>query len=241
MRLLPLCLPLALLAAPAGAQHVPGSHQGHGPGGALSHGEAHQMHKDTDAYIAAMEAGDRDAWQRPDALLAALGVRRGQRVAEIGPGPGYFTRRLGRLVGDSGWVYAVDVEPKMLQALHERLRKDGLRNVSTVLAPADDPLLPDGAVDLVLIVDTYHHLTDRPRYLRRLARALRPGGRVAIVDFHKRPLPVGPPPEMKLTPAEVIAEAAQGGLAALPGPPGDLLPHQYVLLFSPSPRRAPGP
>lgn len=193
----------------------------------------HHIHQDPAAYIAAMESPERDRWQRPEVLLTALGVRAGQHVADVGAGPGYFTRRLARRVGD-GWVFAVDVDPHMLQALHERLRQDGVDNVTTILSSPDDPLLPDRSVDWVLLVDVYHHLGDRPAYLRRLARALRPGGRIAVVDFHKRPLPVGPPVDMKVTPEQVVADAARAGLRLLPGPPADLLPYQYVLLFAPA-------
>lgn len=230
-------------AAPAGKPAAEGpaagghGHGHHGHHGAMNAAEVHALHQDMDGYIAAMESKDRDAWQRPDALLDAIGVGKGQRVVEIGPGPGYFTRRIGRRVLPGGWVYAVDIEPRMLQALQTRLVTDGLRDVTTILGTPEDPMLPDGVADLILIVDTYHHIgaqpADRPRYLARLARALRPGGRIVIVDFHKRPLPMGPPPEMKLTPEEVSADAAKAGLRPLPSPPPELLPHQYVLAFAP--------
>lgn len=202
------------------------------------HGAAHRVHRlhqNPDEYIKAMEDPERLTWQKPDELLKALGIRPGMRVADLGAGPGFMTRRLARLVQPQGWVYAIDVEPFMLKALHARLREDRLSNVTTLLAAEDDPLLPPGSVDLVLIVDVYHHLKDRPAYLGRLARALRPGGRIAIVDFHKRDLPVGPPPEMKLSPAEVGAEAQKAGLRPLLAPPENLLPYQYVLVFSPAP------
>lgn len=215
----------------------PGGHGGAGgPHGAMSAAQVHKLHQDLPSYIAAMESPERDAWQKPDALLSALHVRPDAQVGEIGAGPGYFTRRLARLAR-AGWVWAVDVEPRMVTALHQRLKADGAARVTTVLAPPDDPMLPEAALDLVLIVDTYHHLSDRPRYLARLGRSLRPGGRIVIVDFHKRDLPVGPPLEMKLSPEEIGREAQQAGLqpAPLPGLAADLLPHQYVVAFSPRP------
>ena len=107
-------------------------------------------------------------------MVKALRLRPGQVACDVGAGPGYFTLRLARAVGPAGRVYAVDVEPKILDALREKLAGSGLRNVTPVLALADDPLLPAAACDVVLIVDTYHHFPERVAYLGRLARALRP-------------------------------------------------------------------
>ena len=103
-----------------------------------------------------------------------------------------------------------------------------------VLASPDDPFLPRGRVDRVLIVDTYHHIDDRLGYFRRMKEALAPGGRVAIVDFHKRPLPVGPPPEHKLSREFVIGEMRQAGWVL--SREETFLPYQYFLLFEPAPR-----
>ena len=114
----------------------------------------------------------RAAWQKPDRVVEALGLRRGQVVAEIGSGPGYFTLRLARAVGPSGRVYAVDPEPAMLDALRARLRRDGVRNVTPILGLPDDPLLPSGAYRLALIVNAYHHFADGPA-LASPARSIR--------------------------------------------------------------------
>jgi ubiquinone/menaquinone biosynthesis C-methylase UbiE len=103
-----------------------------------------------------------------------------------------------------------------------------------VLAAPDDPRLPDGGLDVIFICDTWHHINDRLNYLRRLAKALKPEGVVAIVDFQKRPLPVGPPPEHKMSREEVIAEFAEAGWAL--ARESDSLPYQYFLMFKPSSR-----
>jgi ubiquinone/menaquinone biosynthesis C-methylase UbiE len=136
---------------------------------------------------------------------------------------------LSRAVGDRGAVFAVDNEPNLVAHLRERAERSGLANVVPVLASADDPRLPYAAVDLVLVVDTYHHLDDRLRYLRGLRRVLAPGGRVAIIDWQERPLPVGPPPEHKIARRQVVDEMTQAGWVLAEEPA--FLPYQYFLIF----------
>src|SRR5262249_14871745 len=106
----------------------------------------------------------------------ALALRPGQVACDIGAGPGYFALRLGRELGERGQVWAVDVELRMLEVLRTRIQQAGARNVTPVLSLPADPLLPAGACDLILIVDTYHHFPDGPAYLRRLIRSLKRGG-----------------------------------------------------------------
>jgi SAM-dependent methyltransferase len=171
----------------------------------------------------------RAAWQKPDRVITALGLRRGQVVAEIGSGPGYFTLRLARAVGPSGRVYAVDPEPAMLEALRERVGRSGLRNVTPILGLPDDPLLPSGSCHLALIVNAYHHFADGPALLRRLTRALRPRGRVVNVDWAPRETPVGPPLERRVAPDAFIRAARGAGLRLIRA--RDLLPHQYFLVL----------
>ncbi|HKQ63383.1 MAG TPA: class I SAM-dependent methyltransferase [Methylomirabilota bacterium] len=171
----------------------------------------------------------RAAWQKPDRVVAALGLRRGQVVAEIGSGPGYFTLRLARAVGPSGRVYAVDPEPAMLQALRERLERSGLHNVTPILGMGDDPLLPPASCHLALIVNAYHHFADGRALLRRLTRALRPRGRVVNVDWALRETPVGPPLERRVAPDTFVRAARGAGLRLIRT--RDLLPHQYFLVL----------
>jgi ubiquinone/menaquinone biosynthesis C-methylase UbiE len=178
-----------------------------------------------------MEDPSRAEWQKPDQVVQALELRPGQIACDIGAGPGYFTFPVARAVTEAGHVYAVDVEPRMLEGLRKRLRKTSLRNVTPVLALEDDPLVPAGACDLILVVDTYHHFPSGPAYLRRLARSLRPGGRLVNIDFHKRELPVGPPPEHKLTREEFLAQADAAGLSLVDE--HTFLPYQYFLVLEP--------
>jgi ubiquinone/menaquinone biosynthesis C-methylase UbiE len=176
-----------------------------------------------------LEDPGRARWQRPLALVRALRLRRGQSVAEIGAGSGYFVRRLARAVGPRGRVYAVDAEPRMLPVLLERLHRAGIGNVTPVLGRDDDPLLPDGACDLVLVVNTYHHFPGGPRYLRRLARVLRAGGRLVNVDFHRRETPVGPPVERRIARETFLRDAEQAGLRLVRDVA--FLPYQYCVML----------
>jgi len=186
--------------------------------------------KDLEGYIAAQEAPERAAWQKPDQVLDALAIRPGQVVCDIGTGPGYFALRAAKRVGEKGRVFAVDVEPKILDALRARIEKTGVRNVTPVLAVAADPLLPPGSCDLVLIVDAYHHFPDRPNYLGRLAALLRPGGRLADVDWHKATTGFGPAPEHRIAREDVLADAAKAGLRLVAEP--KFLPYQYFLVLA---------
>ena len=186
---------------------------------------------DLNAYVASQEAADRAAWQKPDEVLDALQLRPGQTVCDIGAGPGYFTLRAARRVGDGGRVFAVDVEPRILDVLRTRIEKAGARNVTPVLALANDPLLPPRTCDVVLIIDTYHHLPDRPRYLARVAGALRPRGRIAIVDWHKHQTAIGPEMDHRVHREEFLAEAAKAGLRVVAEQ--KFLPHQYFIVVAP--------
>jgi cyclopropane fatty-acyl-phospholipid synthase-like methyltransferase len=169
----------------------------------------------------------RDAWQQPDRVIEALGLKRGQTVADVGAGTGYFTIRLAKSEA-APKVYAVDIEPSMVSYVKERAAQDKLSNVVAVQAAADTPNLPE-TVDLVLIVDTFHHIGGREAYFRRLAKSLKPGGRVAIVDF--RPdSPEGPPKEFRFTPEQIKSEMSKAGytLAAQ----YDFLSRQHFLIFA---------
>lgn len=134
----------------------------------------------------AYEGSGRDAWQQPDAVVQALHIRPGDRVADLGSGSGYFSLRLARAVGPTGRVYAVDVDEQMNAYLRKRLAGEGVDNVEVVLGEFADPKLPDGEIDLVFTSDTYHHLQDRSAYFRNLKRDLAPDGRVAVLEFDGR-------------------------------------------------------
>lgn len=184
---------------------------------------------DLAAYIAHLESPDRDAWQKPDDVVAAFRLSPTDWVADVGSGPGYFALRLARAV-PAGLVFAVDVEPRQLDRLNEHISAEGLRNVVPVLAVGDDPRLPVERFDLILVVNTYHHFPNRVRYLQRLREALRGNGRLVIIDYWEGELPIGPPPDHKLPRARVIQEATEAGFHLIEEP--RFLPYQYFLVFA---------
>jgi SAM-dependent methyltransferase len=170
----------------------------------------------------------RDEWQKPHEVIQALKLAPDAVVADIGAGTGYFAVRLAHMTS-KGRVYAVDIEPDMVKYLGERAQKSGLANLTPVLGAPDDPKLP-AKVDLVLMVDVYHHIDKREAYFRKLAGSLKPGGVVAIIDF-TRDSPIGPPPETRLAAREVRAEMERAGYAAVTE--HGFLPNQYFLVFRP--------
>lgn len=189
---------------------------------------AHRSFADVEKWTQVFDDPERDAWQKPREVIAALGLQPGMAVADLGAGTGYFSRHLFEAVGDTGAVFAVDTEPNLVAHLRKRAEKEHT-GVIPVLASFDNPRLPAARLDLVLVVDTYHHINDRLTYFRNLQRALTPGGRVAIIDWHKRALPVGPPVEHKLARAQVLEEMNAAGYDL--AQEVSILPYQYFVVF----------
>ena len=221
-------LPLVFVVSSACARHaaseVPSSHHA---SAARHHGGMPHRFENAEEWAKRFEEPEREAWQKPDEVVKALGLAEDAKVADVGSGTGYFAVRLARAV-PRGKVYGVDVEPDMTRYLGERARREGLSNLEAVQGEPTETKLPE-PVDLVLIVDTYHHLGDRVAYLRTLAGKLRPGGRVAVIDF-RGDSPKGPSARHKLSPEQVRQEmeAAGYGLAQT----HDFLPDQYFLVFT---------
>ena len=190
--------------------------------------DAHRLHGDPAAYIAALEDPKRDAYQKPHEVVEALQLRSGEVIADIGAGSGYFALRLARHVGPEGHVYAVDVSPDMIRRLNQRIHETGLVNVSTILAPPDHPLLPR-PVDRFLFVNVWHHVDNQAAYLGLMKKMLEPGGQVVMIDFHKRDLPVGPPATMKIAREDLVRQMAEHGFKL--AQEHTLLPYQYFLVF----------
>ncbi len=199
------------------------------------HKDRHGNPADLEGYVARMEEPSRAEWQKPDEVVRALGLRQGQVAADVGPGAGYFSLLLARAVGESGHVHAAEVDPRILAVLRDRVRDSGLRNISPVLSLRDDALLPAGGCDLILVANTYHHFPDGPAYLRKLSAALKPGGRIVNIDFHKHELPVGPDSEHKISREDFLADAAAAGLRLVEE--HGFLPHQYFVVLAPADRR----
>ena len=170
----------------------------------------------------------RAKWQKPAAVVRALGLRRGQVIAEVGSGPGYFTSRLARAVGPSGHVYALDPEPAVLDVMRKRIKQAGVRNVTPVLSRDDDPLLPNGRCDLAVIINVYHHMHGGPAFLRRLVSRLPRGARVINVDWDEKS-EFGPPPKRRVPRARFLRDAKKAGLKLVSE--RAFLPHQYFLVL----------
>ena len=197
-------------------------------------GAAHDHHfNDIDQAVKMFESAERDAWQKPDEVVKQLQLRAGDVVADIGAGTGYFTRRFATAVGPQGKAIGLDIETTMVTHINEDAQKRQLTNLSARQVPPNDPQLAPQSVDVVFICDTYHHMQERVAYARLLAHALKPGRRVVIVDFHKRPLPLGPPLEWKLAPEAVTEEFRQAGFQLARSV--EFLPYQYFLEFTVSP------
>lgn len=150
----------------------------------LTAGCSHQPW-DIDTYIQNLERPERDEYQQPEKVVEGLNITPGMVVADVGGGSGYFTRRFAKAVGETGHVLAVDIEPKMLDYNKQELEKLGMANRATfILAKPDDPSLSENSVDLVFLCNAYHHVEHHVEYWAKIKSALKPNGRVVIVDFY---------------------------------------------------------
>ncbi len=150
----------------------------------VAHSTGHK-HKQVGAQEGAhlrYQKPDRYTWQYPERVVESLQLESGMKVADLGAGTGYFTFRLAEAVGGGGKVYAVDISEEMNASVDKQVVTKQAENVQTVLAVAHDPLIPE-KVDLIFSVNVYHHMKDRAAYFKNAARYLKPGGRVAIIDF----------------------------------------------------------
>lgn len=191
---------------------------------------SHHRFEDVEYWSRVFDDPKRDEWQQPDRVVRALALRPGMSVADIGAGTGYFSNRLSTAVGPTGAVFVVEVEPNLVARLRDRADQEGTSNLVPVLGSQDNPRLPPASVDLALFVDAYHHVNKRRAYLAILGRSLRPGARVAILEWKAGQRPVGPKAEDHKIPREQVErEMTEAGFESLPIT--DLLPHQHLLLF----------
>jgi predicted methyltransferase len=205
---------LALAWCGAAAAQAPHTHQ--------------HTFRDAEKWAHVFDDPARDAWQKPHQVIQALELKEDAVIADIGAGTGYFAMRFANMV-PKGKVYAVDVETAMVKHLAERARKENLRNVVALRGAPHDPRLPVRA-DLVVLVDVYHHIEGREEYFRRVARYLKPGGRVAVIDF-RLDSPQGPPKAARIAPEQVAKEMAAAGFALAER--HEFLPYQFFLVFRP--------
>jgi ubiquinone/menaquinone biosynthesis C-methylase UbiE len=184
-------------------------------------------------YIAMLERPERADFQKPDEVIKALELRPGLRVADIGAGSGYFTIPVAKAIRPAGTVLAVDISQEMLDYLGRRVQAEQLENVRLLKVERNDPNLPPGGIDLILMVDTIHYVKNRGEYAKKLRAGLAPGGRLVIIDYIPKPWeerPWGPTPEQQFSKEQMDADMAQAGLK--PIKEYNFLPEQYFVVYA---------
>jgi arsenite methyltransferase len=193
-------------------------------------GAPHEF-QDAQYWAKIFESPARAQWQKPDDVVKALDLKPGETVVDIGAGTGYFTRRFAKAVGPSGEALGLDIEPGMIDYMKADAKKLGLKNYEARVAKPDDPGLAPHSADVVFFCDVLHHVDSRVAYLKEIGPALKPDGRVAVVDF-KDTAPFGPPASMRITREHMINEFRQVGYHL--AREHDFLPYQYFLEFKPA-------
>ncbi len=175
-----------------------------------------------------LERPEREREERTDVLLRALSLQKDDVVADIGAGSGYFTFRMAPLV-PKGKVLAVDIQPEMLELLNKKKQKINISNVETVLGDITDPKLPAGTVDLALLVDAYHEFSHPYEMMQNLVHSLKPGGRIALVEYRAEDPEVPIRPRHKMTETQARKEMEAAGLQFVENK--KVLPQQHLLIF----------
>lgn len=222
------CIALACLCWFASGSDTFAQHgQGHGAG-------EHRRPSDLKQYLEHLDSPERDEYQKPEQVIEALAPKPGMAVADLGSGSGYFTRRFVKAVTEAGKVYAVDVEPEMLAYTKKSVEHMGIPStVEFVLAQPDNPKLPKGSMDLIFLCNVYHHLENRTAYFANVKSALKPGGKIAIIDFYhdERAGNVGFPRRHLVARETVVGELTKAGYRLVRE--HEFLPRQYFLEFAP--------
>ena len=177
-----------------------------------------------------LERTEREIEEESETALNAIGIAPGSTVADVGAGSGYFTVRMARRVGAQGRVYANDLQPEMLAMLASRLQKERVPNVTLVQGGVDDPKLPAASIDLILLVDVYHEFSQPQIMLRRMREALKPGGRLVLLEYRKEDPSVPIRPEHKMSVAEAKLEVEAEGFTL--SRVDSALPRQHILIFA---------
>lgn len=179
-----------------------------------------------------LDRPEREREEAPSKAIAALGLRAGQVVADVGAGSGYYTVRLAKAVGATGRVVATDLQPGMLDILRAKVARERLANVEVVQGRADDPVLPEKTFDLVLMVDVYHELAAPQIFVRKLKAALKPGGRLVLIEFRREDPRVPIREEHKMSVSQVRDELGADGFRI--DQVIDVLPWQHIIVLRPA-------
>lgn len=184
--------------------------------------------EEVEDYIRFLERPDRAEWQKPGQVVQALALQGSETVADLGAGSGYFTFRLAGAL-PQGQVIAIDSQPEMIRHVHRKAKTEGVANVIAQVATSEDPQLPPGS-DLVFICDVLMHVKDKAAWLGKIHDQMRPGSRLALIDFREGNLPEGPPESIKVPKAEILRICRQAGFE-LQADHDALLPYQQFLVF----------
>lgn len=214
---------LAFLTAgvTAYAQH---EHHHHGK---ENRANQHMHQRPVEELVRHFESPERKAWQKPDEVVETLGPLAGKTVMDIGAGSGYFTFRMAER---GARVIAADVDDRFQDYIRQEMERRGQSGIETRLIPHNAPGLAPEEADLVLLVNTYHHIEDRIAYFRQVYAGIKPGGQLVIVDFIKEETPVGPPVDHRLSEQEVIEEIRAAGFKN-PLIDRETLAYQYLITF----------
>ena len=203
------------------------------PAGAQSRATHQHSFSGAEEWAHVFDDPKRDTWQKPHEVIKALSLKPDAVIADIGSGTGYFAVRLANMV-PKGRVYGVDIEPDMVKYLSDRAKREKRDNIVAMRGSPNDPRLPE-KVDLILMVDVFHHIEDRSSYFRKLQTSLKPGGRIAIIDFRMDSAD-GPPKAARVPANRVLDELRRAGYAV--SAQHRFLPNQYFLVFTPEGNRS---
>jgi SAM-dependent methyltransferase len=184
---------------------------------------------ETEKYIEFLERADRAAWQKPDAVVAALHLAGSETLVDVGAGSGYFSFRFAKAL-PKGKVIATDIDPEMIRHIHHRVLTDGIANVKVVLTDPKDPRV-DPAADVVFVCDVVHHVDGREAGRRKLAAEMKPGAKLVVIEFKEGKLPEGPPEAVKVPKAKLVSMLENAGFSLRSDQP-ELLPYQTFLTFT---------
>lgn len=189
----------------------------------------HESIKDVPGYISMLERPSREAWQKPAQVIKALEIKEGSTIADIGAGSGYFTFLIAQEVGPEGVVYAVDIEPGLLEYIKTKAEEQNITNILTIKGVPDDALLESHSIDLVFFCNTLHHIDLPYAYLDNLKRYMKPSARLAVIDYKRKKSKVGPRKKIRLKRKKVIYMMEGMGFKLIRE--YDFLEHQYYLVF----------
>lgn len=213
---------------PAETESTAAAHDGHHGHHATDDNisNQHMNRRPFEDLVAGLESDDRAEWQKPDVVLDQLGDLTGKTVMDIGAGTGYFSFRLAQRGAN---VIAADVDDRFQEYIMEQKEKTGLDNLETRQVPYDSPGLSPAEADVVIIVNTYHHINDRVEYFAKVLDGLKPGGRLFVVDYKKEETPHGPPLNHRMSAETVERELNEAGFQEMERDE-TTLPYQYMVM-----------